>query len=60
MITPPITVDYFDAMKTIVNKFNESGNYNLPVLKEGKYLGFISRANIFSAYRKMLKHFSDD
>jgi CIC family chloride channel protein len=60
MIIPPYIVDYYDTMENIVYKFNESGNYNLPVLKEGKYLGFVSRANIFSAYRKMLKHFSDD
>ncbi|MFZ4413073.1 MAG: chloride channel protein [Bacteroidales bacterium] len=60
MIIPPYNVDYFDTMENIVYKFNETGNYNLAVLKEGKYLGFISRANIFSAYQKMLRHFSDD
>ena len=60
MIIPPYIVDYFDSMENIARKFNESGNYNLPVTKEGKYVGFVSRANIFSAYRKMLKHFSDD
>ncbi|MFZ4739935.1 MAG: chloride channel protein [Bacteroidales bacterium] len=60
MIIPPFIVDYFDSMENIAHKFNESGNYNLPVTKEGKYVGFVSRANIFSAYRKMLKHFSDD
>jgi CIC family chloride channel protein len=47
-------------MEVVVHKFNQSGNYNLPVCKGGKYVGFVSRANIFSAYRKMLKHFSDD
>ncbi len=60
MIIPPYNVDYYDSMESIVYKFNETGNYNLAVLKEGKYLGFISRANIFSAYQKMLRHFSDD
>ncbi|NVN94832.1 MAG: chloride channel protein [Bacteroidetes bacterium] len=60
LIIPPYIVDCFDTMEIIVHKFNESGNYNLPVTKEGKYVGFVSRANIFSAYRKMLKHFSDD
>ncbi|MEI6695433.1 MAG: chloride channel protein [Bacteroidota bacterium] len=60
MIIPPYNVDYYDTMESIVYKFNETGNYNLAVLKEGKYLGFISRANIFSAYQKMLRHFSDD
>ncbi|MCX6233003.1 MAG: chloride channel protein [Bacteroidetes bacterium] len=60
MIIPPFIVDYADTMEEIVHKFNKSGNYNLPVCRDGKYLGFVSRANIFSAYRKMLKHFSDD
>lgn len=59
-IIPTHIVEFGDSMEVIVQKFNESGNYNLPVLNEGKYIGFVSRANIFSAYRKLLKHFSDD
>jgi CIC family chloride channel protein len=60
MIIPPYTVEMSDNMKTIVEKFNISGNYNLPVLNNGKYVGFVSRANFFSAYRKLLKQFSED
>jgi len=60
MISPEMNVDYDDTMETIVHKFNKTGNYNLPVLKDGKYMGFVSRANIFSAYRKMNQDFSED
>ena len=37
-----------------------AGKYNLVVLNNGKYLGFVSRANVFSQYRKLLNEFSDD
>ncbi len=43
-------------MQEIVNKFNRTGNYNLVVLDRKKYVGVISRANLFKAYREnMLK-----
>jgi CIC family chloride channel protein len=60
MIMPPVMVNVFDTMDEVATKFHESGNYNLPVLSEGKYIGFVSRANVFSTYRRMLKHFSED
>jgi len=60
MIIPPVMVNTSDTMDEVANKFHESGNYNLPVLTEGKYIGFVSRANVFSTYRRMLKHFSED
>jgi CIC family chloride channel protein len=49
-----------DSMEDIVQKFQSSGHYNLPVLQDGKYVGFVSRANVLSKYRKLLKHFSED
>lgn len=48
-----------DAMETVMQKFNNTGYYNLPVVDEGKYIGFVSRANIFTAYRVMLNEISD-
>jgi CIC family chloride channel protein len=38
-------------------KFHETAHYKLPVLDQGKYIGFVSRANVFSAYRSMSKNF---
>lgn len=60
MVTPEWTVETTDQMEEVARKFSESGRYNFPVLQNGKYLGFVSRARVFSSYREMLKHFSED
>jgi CIC family chloride channel protein len=60
MHTPEWTIESSDQMEEVARQFSESGRYNLPVLQNGKYLGFVSRARVFSSYREMLKHFSDD
>jgi len=60
MYFPVNVVSPSDSMETIVQKIQKSGHYNVPVLKDGKYIGFVSRANVFSKYRKMLKEFSVD
>jgi CIC family chloride channel protein len=60
MHTPEWTVETSEQMEEVARKFSESGRYNFPVLQNGKYLGFVSRARVFSSYREMLKHFSDD
>jgi CIC family chloride channel protein len=49
-----------DTMEVVAEKFETSGRYNLAVIYEGKYLGFISRAVVFSKYRKTLQYFSND
>ena len=43
-----------DTMELVMDKFKQTGNYNLVVLNKGKYVGFVSRANIFNAYRQTL------
>jgi len=60
MYMPSPTVSPDESMEQVASKFQHTSHYNLPVVKDGKYLGFVSRANVFSAYRKMLKDFSDD
>jgi CIC family chloride channel protein len=60
MFMPGTAVDPEESMEEVARKFQESRNYNLPVIKDGKYIGFVSRANVFSEYRKLLRDFSDD
>jgi len=60
MFYPPVFVNIEDSMEEVAQKFYQSGRYVLPVLKEGKYIGFVSRANVFSDYRKRLQYFSED
>ncbi len=60
MYMPNTLIDPDESMEEVAKKFQKTGNYNLPVLKDGKYVGFISRANVFSEYRRLLKDFSDE
>lgn len=60
MFMPEPLVDPDESMEDIARKFSESEHYNLPVIKDGKYLGFVSRANVFSKYRELLKEFSEE
>jgi CIC family chloride channel protein len=59
MFTPTNIVDVHDTMETVAGKFQHSGKFNLVVVDNGKYIGFVSRANVFSKYRELLKEFSE-
>jgi CIC family chloride channel protein len=43
-----------DSMQTIMKKFEDSGAWNLPVVKDGSYFGFISKSKMLTVYRKKL------
>ena len=60
MIRPSAVIDICDSMECVMKKFEDTRAWNLPVLKDGKYIGFVSKAKIFNTYRKVLIHFSDD
>jgi len=55
---PIISTDM--SVKEIAEIFEKTDHYNLPVVDNGKYVGFVSRAQVFSSYRKLLKDFSND
>jgi chloride channel protein, CIC family len=60
MYMPDTLIEEGATMEEVAQKFAETSHYNLPVLRDGKYVGFVSRANMFSAYRKLVKDFSND
>ncbi len=60
MYMPDPLVSINESMESVAQKFQASANYNLPVIDNGKYIGFVSRAKIFSSYRRLLKEFSDE
>lgn len=60
MFSPEYQLDINEHMDDVVKKFQTSGRFNIVVLNEGYYLGFVSRAKLFSKYRRMLKYFSED
>lgn len=59
MIQPSERVTLHDQMEEIMDKFKISGLWNLPVIENKKYIGFVSRSNIFNEYRKKLIEFSE-
>ena len=59
-VLPDYVIHPDEPMEEIVYKFQKSGKYNIPVIQGGKYLGYISRANVFSAYRAMMSEISED
>lgn len=61
MIQPDVFVYDTDKGKEIVEKFQKTNNYNLPVItKEKKYIGFLSKANVLAAYKRVVASESED
>ncbi|MDH5610656.1 MAG: chloride channel protein [Cyclobacteriaceae bacterium] len=54
MQKPPAFVSPKESMQSVMNKFEFTQAWNLPVIDEGKYIGFVSKSRIFNAYRKKL------
>lgn len=60
MQIPPAIIDKEEGMGKVMEAFEETDSWNLPVTHNGKYSGFISRSKIFTSYRQLLREFSDD
>ncbi|WP_037348797.1 chloride channel protein [Sediminibacter sp. Hel_I_10] len=55
MHSPPAVIDLEkDKMTVIMKKFQDSNAWNLPVVKDGIYIGFISKSKLLTAYRRKL------
>ena len=50
-----------ESMESVMHKFEYTGVWNLPVISDdNKYVGFVSKSKIFSAYREQLQQVSHD
>jgi CIC family chloride channel protein len=54
MRKPSMIIDSSEDIFSIMKKFEESGQWNLPVVKEGIYIGFLSKSSILDKYRNEL------
>jgi len=50
----PEIIFYNDSVEEIMQKFKTSNAWNLPVIKDEKYVGFISKSKLLTAYRNKL------
>lgn len=60
MTYPPARVDVNESMDSVMEKFEQTQAWNLPVLDGNKYVGYVSKSKIFNVYREVLVEFSDD
>ncbi|WP_337966451.1 chloride channel protein [uncultured Flavobacterium sp.] len=55
MKTPAATISSFDSMEIVMSKFEKSKTAFLPVIRNDKYYGFISKSIALEAYRTKLR-----
>lgn len=61
MLVPEPVVYDTDTSEEIIRKFKVSGNFNLPVItRDRRYLGFLSKAKMLSAYKDVVAEESED
>jgi chloride channel protein, CIC family len=60
MTIPPSYIDTRESIETVMETFRKTGAWNLPVLDNGYYIGFISKSRIYTTYRELLIQFSEE
>jgi CIC family chloride channel protein len=54
MQPPAAIIQPDDDMYSVMKKFDETGAWNLPVVENEMYVGFVSKSSIFTKYRSQL------
>lgn len=60
MTTPPAKIELGMSMENVMKLFDQTNAWNLPVVENGIYIGFVSKSKIFNSYRRVLVHYSQD
>ncbi len=60
MTIPPSYIDKKENIETVMETFRQTGAWNLPVLDNGLYVGFISKSRIYTTYRDLLLQFTEE
>ncbi len=60
MSMPPGKIEIGDSMEDVMKLFDNTGAWNLPVVENGRYVGFVSKSKIFNSYRRVLRHYCED
>jgi CIC family chloride channel protein len=61
LMTIPLSyIDKKENIETVMDTFRKTGAWNLPVLDNGYYVGFISKSRIYATYRELLVEFSEE
>ncbi len=60
MQPPPAHISPGESMESVMKKFEDNEAWNLPVVNNGVYVGFLSKSKMFSYYRQWLLEISDE
>ncbi len=61
MTSPLAILSYKMPMEQVMEVFEDTGAWNLPVVdEENRYIGFVSKSKIFNTYRDVLVRFSEE
>lgn len=60
MTQPQFTLDYYEGMESVMEKFDASNAAYLPVLKQNVFVGLVDKQSILEAYREKLKQMTID
>ena len=60
MASVPAKIEVGESMDKVMKLFDDTNAWNLPVVEKGRYVGFVSKSKIFTSYRRVLKHYTDD
>ena len=59
MTEPPGVIRSDHSMEKVMELFESTGAWNLPVTENGKYIGVVSKSRLFSAYRSRLQEVTE-
>jgi CIC family chloride channel protein len=54
MVEPSPTITPLESLHDVLKKFDEAQQWNLPVIENNRYVGFVSKSSILSKYREEL------
>lgn len=54
MHNPPATISSEESIQSVMKKFDKTNAWNLPVIDENKYIGFVSKSSLLVKYREKL------
>ena len=57
MSAPAGRIEVGESMDKVMKTFDDTGAWNLPVVENGIYVGFVSKSKIFNSYRRVLRHY---
>ena len=54
MHNPPAIISSDESIQSVMKKFDEAHAWNLPVVDNGRYIGFVSKSSLLVKYRERL------